>query len=82
MILVYTQATDGTWQGRGIEVQQDGTLALGTAKTTSAPGEVGALKKQLVQPFAPGGTTPEGSALYSPHEIHSELTVRHANWGA
>lgn len=72
-VVIVTTQVDGTWRGRGVEVQTDGTLVLGTAKTST--GEKGDLLKQLIAPFAAGGTTPEDSALYSPHEIHTVVHV-------
>jgi hypothetical protein len=66
VVLIVTQ--DGsTWRGRGVEVQDDGTLALGTAKTSTVSKDD--LLAQLVQPNAAGGTTPENSALYSTDDV-------------
>lgn len=71
VVLVLT-AFDATWRGRGVEVQTDGTLALGTAKTGTSKD---ALLAALVQDNAPGGTTPENSALYSNDDVHSTVIV-------
>lgn len=65
-MLIVDQDTS-TWRGRGVEIQDDGTLALGTAKTSTVSKDD--LLAQLVQPNASGGTTPENSALYSTDDV-------------
>lgn len=66
VVVIVTQ--DGsTWRGRGVEIQDDGTLVLGTAKTSTTDKD--ALLTQIVQPNAAGGTTPENSALYSTDDV-------------
>lgn len=72
-MLVLSKA-GATYKGRGVEVQTDGTLALGTAVTSTVGKDD--LLKQLVQPNAPGGTTPENSALYSTDDIAAVEYVR------
>lgn len=67
VVLVVTQDA-ATWRGRGVEIQDDGTLALGTAKTSTVSKDD--LLAQLVQPNVIGGTTPENSALYSTDDVH------------
>lgn len=66
--VVIIVALDGaTWRGRGVEIQDDGTLALGTAKTSTASKDD--LLSQIFQPSGATGSTPEGSALYSRDDI-------------
>ena len=74
VVIIVTKAYDDTtWRGRGAEVQDDGTLALGTAKTSTVSKDD--LLTQLVQPNAPGGTTPENSALYSTDDVYQIVYV-------
>lgn len=74
VVIIVTKAyDDATWRGRGVEVQNDGTLALGTAKTSTVSKDD--LLNQLVQPITPGGTTPENSALYSTDDVHQIVYV-------
>lgn len=63
-----------THTGRGVEVQTDGTLALGTAKTSTVSKDD--LMKQLVGTVAAGSFTPENSALYSTDDIAAIVYVR------
>lgn len=65
VIIVVTQATTGnTWQGRGVEVQTDGTLALGTARTSTVSRD--ALLATLV--YGSGSD-------YSNDDVHSIVDV-------
>jgi hypothetical protein len=63
-----------TWNGRGVEVQTDGTLVLGTAKTSTVGKDD--LLKQLVGTIAAGSFTPENSALYSTDDVAAVVQVR------
>jgi hypothetical protein len=72
IVIAEANAATGQWKGRGVEVQTDGTLVLGTAKTSNSRD---GLLAQLVQPTAPGGTVPENSALYSQDDVHSVVNV-------
>lgn len=73
-VVIIISKDGATYTGRGVEVQTDGTLALGTAKTSTVGKDD--LLKQLIQPNAPGGTTPENSALYSPDDIATIVYLR------
>jgi hypothetical protein len=73
VVIIITKAfDDATWRGRGVEVQNDGTLALGTAVTAT---DRDTLIAGLIQPNLPGGTTPEGSALYSTDDVYQVVYV-------
>lgn len=72
-VVLVLSKSGSTYTGRGVEVQTDGTLVLGTAKTSTVGKDD--LLKQLVQPNAPGGTTPENSALYSTDDVHEVVFV-------
>jgi hypothetical protein len=66
--VVIIVAQDGaTWHGRGVHVENDGTLALGTAKTSTVGRED--LLGQLVQSSGAANQTPENSALYHRDEV-------------
>lgn len=73
-VVIVISKAGATYKGRGVEVQTDGTLALGTAVTSTVGKDD--LLKQLIQPNAPGGTTPENSAQYSNDDIAGIVFVR------
>lgn len=75
-MIVAPVAGSATWHGVGVETQTDGTFVLNPASPhkTSTIGKDDLLR-QLVQPRIPGGTTPEGSALYSIDDVHSVVQI-------
>lgn len=74
-VVIVISKAGATYKGRGVAVQTDGTLALDGSAVTSTVGKDDLLK-QLIQPNAPGGTTPENSAQYSPDDIAAVVFVR------
>lgn len=61
------------YKGNSVEVQTDGTIAVGSTPVTGATFD--AVKLQLVQPCVPSTGNAEGSAQYCPEEIFDVLNV-------
>lgn len=72
--MIIISKVGATYKGAGAEVSTTGDFVVGTAKTSTVGKDD--LLKQLIQPNAPGGTTPENSALYSPDDIAAIVFVR------